>query len=130
MSSLLLLITIVSRLLVCVSSSGVIQLDIPPSPAIAAASGLVSDYLSPNLASFSIEFSYLVEFFGNKSNPNTLSLQALQNIEQRIGVPVSIRPGGITVSVFMIFWIPFVLLTIISIVTVPYLIPLLPHLHE
>lgn len=55
-----------------------------------------SSPLSPSLASFSIETAFFEEFFGNHSSPNQLSLNLLQNLKDRAGVPAEIRIGGIT----------------------------------
>ncbi|KAF5327825.1 hypothetical protein D9619_004932 [Psilocybe cf. subviscida] len=55
-----------------------------------------SSTLQPALASFSIETAFFEEFFGNVSAPNTLSLNLLQNLKDRTGVPPEIRIGGIT----------------------------------
>lgn len=55
-----------------------------------------SPSLNPSLASFSIETAFFEEFFGNKSFPNQLSLNLLQNLKDRTGVPAEIRIGGIT----------------------------------
>ena len=55
-----------------------------------------SSALSPSLASFSIETAFFEEFFGNHSFPNQLSLNLLQNLKDRTGVPAEIRIGGIT----------------------------------
>ncbi|KAH9481455.1 Beta-glucuronidase [Psilocybe cubensis] len=52
--------------------------------------------LNPALASFSIETAFFEEFFGNASAPNQLSLNLLENIKSRTGVPPEIRIGGIT----------------------------------
>lgn len=52
--------------------------------------------LNPALASFSIETAFFEEFFGNVSVPNQLSLNLLENIKSRTGVPPEIRIGGIT----------------------------------
>jgi hypothetical protein len=52
--------------------------------------------LNPALGSFSIETAFFEEFFGNETSPNTLSLNLLQNLKARTGVPPEIRIGGIT----------------------------------
>ncbi|KAI0690173.1 hypothetical protein BC835DRAFT_1417993 [Cytidiella melzeri] len=63
-----------------------------------------SQILDPRLASFSIEFSYLTAFGGNKTHPNLLTKELMQRLVERTGVgPVSlnfldIRPGGITID--------------------------------
>ena len=41
--------------------------------------------LDPYFASSSIEPAFLDEFFGNKSNPNTLTLQLISNIQKVTG---------------------------------------------
>lgn len=49
-----------------------------------------SQTLDPRLASFSIEFSYLTAFGGNKTNPNLLTKELMQRLVERTGVgPVS-----------------------------------------
>ncbi|KAI0784579.1 glycoside hydrolase superfamily [Abortiporus biennis] len=68
---------------------------LPPIPPHAPPT---SQLLDPRLASFSIEFSYLPSFGGNKSNPNILSQELIQRLVERTGVGPDIRPGGITVD--------------------------------
>ena len=49
-----------------------------------------SQILDPRLASFSIEFSYLTMFGGNKTHPNLLTKELMQRLVERTGVgPVS-----------------------------------------
>lgn len=49
-----------------------------------------SQVLDPRLTSFSIEFSYLTMFGGNKTNPNVLTKELMQRLVERTGVgPVS-----------------------------------------
>lgn len=49
-----------------------------------------SQPLDSRLASFSIEFAYLAEFTGNKTNPNVLTKELMQRLVERTGVgPVS-----------------------------------------
>lgn len=49
-----------------------------------------SQNLDPRLASFSIEFSYLTSFGGNKTHPNLLTKELMQRLVERTGVgPVS-----------------------------------------
>jgi hypothetical protein len=48
-------------------------------------------------ASFSFEPAFWVEFFGNASNPNNLTLTVLRRIHEHGGNPL-IRPGGITMD--------------------------------
>lgn len=50
-----------------------------------------------SFASFSFEPAFWVEFFGNASNPNKLTLSLLERIHEHGGHPV-IRPGGITMD--------------------------------
>jgi hypothetical protein len=52
---------------------------------------------SRSFASFSFEPAFWVEFFGNASNPNNLTLSALSRIHEHGGNPL-IRPGGITMD--------------------------------
>ncbi|KAI0152894.1 hypothetical protein GGR57DRAFT_161683 [Xylariaceae sp. FL1272] len=49
--------------------------------------------------SLSIEFSYMADYFGNLSHPNTLSYNLLSNLLQRSGKNVVIRGGGSTANV-------------------------------
>ncbi|KLO15240.1 hypothetical protein SCHPADRAFT_871320 [Schizopora paradoxa] len=56
-----------------------------------------SQILDRRLASFSFEFSYLPNFGGNLSNPNVLTKELMQRLEERTGVGPDIRPGGITI---------------------------------
>ena len=76
---------------VATASRVITPLRVPASPSPEA-----SDYLSSNLASFSIEYAYFEDFIGNKTNPNELTARVLRNIQDRIGVPLSFRPGGIS----------------------------------
>lgn len=50
-----------------------------------------------SFASFSFEPAFWVEFMGNASNPNNLTLRALDRIHEHGGNPL-IRPGGITMD--------------------------------
>ncbi|KAJ6531713.1 glycoside hydrolase family 79 protein [Mycena capillaripes] len=52
--------------------------------------------LNPALASFSIETAFFIEYLGNTTNPNTLTINLLQNLKSRTGTPAEIRIGGIT----------------------------------
>jgi hypothetical protein len=52
---------------------------------------------SNSLASFSFEPAFWVEFFGNASNPNNLTFNAISRIHEHGGNPL-IRPGGITMD--------------------------------
>ncbi|CAE6425869.1 unnamed protein product [Rhizoctonia solani] len=66
---------------------------IPASPPSTA-----SQILDRRLASFSIEFSYLPSFGGNKSHPNELTRNLMNRLVERTGLGPDIRPGGITVD--------------------------------
>ncbi|KAI0091215.1 glycoside hydrolase superfamily [Irpex rosettiformis] len=57
-----------------------------------------SQILDPRLASFSIEFSYLTTFGGNKTHPNLLTKELMQRLVERTGVGPDVRPGGITID--------------------------------
>ncbi|OJJ46450.1 hypothetical protein ASPZODRAFT_2129467 [Penicilliopsis zonata CBS 506.65] len=48
--------------------------------------------------SFSIEFSFMVEYAGNDSHPNTFSQQVIQNLVDISGEPPMFRVGGSTQS--------------------------------
>lgn len=52
---------------------------------------------SNSFASFSFEPAFWVEFFGNNSNPNSLTFALLDRIVEHGGQPI-IRPGGITMD--------------------------------
>jgi hypothetical protein len=52
--------------------------------------------LNPALASFSIETIAFEEFTGNKTHPNTFSLNLFEHLKERAGVPAEVRIGGIT----------------------------------
>ncbi|KAJ7773187.1 glycoside hydrolase family 79 protein [Mycena metata] len=52
--------------------------------------------LNPALASFSIETAFFIEYLGNTTAPNTLTINLLQNLKARTGTPAEIRIGGIT----------------------------------
>jgi len=67
------------------------KLDIPASPFNA------SIQHTNSFASFSFEPAFWVEFFGNKSSPNTLTFDLLDRIVEHGGQPI-IRPGGITMD--------------------------------
>ncbi|KAK7691054.1 hypothetical protein QCA50_006157 [Cerrena zonata] len=67
-------------------------------PLISAEPRDASQPLDPRLASFSIEFSYLTSFGGNKSAPNVLTKELMQRLVERAGVGPDIRPGGITID--------------------------------
>ncbi|CAE6455633.1 unnamed protein product [Rhizoctonia solani] len=66
---------------------------IPLSPPSTA-----SQILDRRLASFSIEFSYLPSFGGNKTHPNELTRNLMNRLVERTGLGPDIRPGGITVD--------------------------------
>lgn len=68
-------------------------LKLPGPPALPSDA---SHPLNPALASFSIETAFFEEFFGNASAPNKLSLNLLENLKARTGVPAELRIGGIT----------------------------------
>ncbi|KAJ6619674.1 hypothetical protein B0H10DRAFT_2175876 [Mycena sp. CBHHK59/15] len=55
-----------------------------------------SSPLNPALASFSIETAFFIEYLGNTTSPNTLSINLLQNLKDRTGTPAEVRVGGIT----------------------------------
>ncbi|EKM78707.1 hypothetical protein AGABI1DRAFT_114312 [Agaricus bisporus var. burnettii JB137-S8] len=63
-----------------------------------------SHFLHSSLASFSIETAFFEEFFGNVTQPNTLSQNLLEGIKKRTGVPAEIRIGGITAD--STYWDP------------------------
>lgn len=52
---------------------------------------------SPSYSSFSFEPAFWVEFFGNASNPNTFTFDALNTLVSH-GLRPRIRPGGITMD--------------------------------
>ncbi|EUC53696.1 glycoside hydrolase family 79 protein [Rhizoctonia solani AG-3 Rhs1AP] len=66
---------------------------IPTSPPSTA-----SQILDRRLASFSIEFSYLPSFGGNKTHPNELTRNLMNRLVERTGLGPDVRPGGITVD--------------------------------
>ncbi|KAF8680486.1 Glycosyl hydrolase family 79 C-terminal beta domain [Rhizoctonia solani] len=77
-----------------VAAAGNISLPaIPASPPSTA-----SQTLDRRLASFSIEFSYLPSFGGNKTHPNELTRNLMNRLVERTGLGPDIRPGGITVD--------------------------------
>ncbi|KAJ7104228.1 glycoside hydrolase family 79 protein [Mycena belliarum] len=55
-----------------------------------------SSRLHPSLASFSIETAFFITYLGDTSSPNTLTINLLQNLKDRTGVPAEVRIGGIT----------------------------------
>lgn len=67
--------------------------EIPATPPLSA-----SQILDRRLASFSIEFSYLPTFGGNKTHPNELTREIMNRLVERTGLGPDIRPGGITVD--------------------------------
>ena len=52
--------------------------------------------ISKSIASLSIEFCYITDYFGDVGKPNHLTLQLLQNIQDILGAPPVIRIGGHT----------------------------------
>ncbi|GIZ45621.1 hypothetical protein CKM354_000877900 [Cercospora kikuchii] len=52
---------------------------------------------APTYSSFSFEPAFWVEFFGNASNPNNFTFNAIDILHEHGGRP-SIRPGGITMD--------------------------------
>ncbi|TEA09956.1 Beta-glucuronidase [Colletotrichum sidae] len=72
----------------CSNSS---KLTVPPTAAGASIPHANS------FASFSFEPAFWVEFFGNASNPNKLTFDAINRIHEHGGHPI-IRPGGITMD--------------------------------
>ncbi len=52
--------------------------------------------ISKSIASLSIEFCYITDYFGDVNAPNKLSLRLLQNIQDLTGQPPIIRIGGHT----------------------------------
>ncbi|CAA7267123.1 unnamed protein product [Cyclocybe aegerita] len=81
------------------SALSFLKLQGPPSLPLDA-----SHRLHPSLASFSIETAFFEEFFGNLSAPNQLSLDLLENLHARTGVPAEVRIGGITAD--STYWRP------------------------
>ncbi|KAJ3830231.1 glycoside hydrolase family 79 protein [Lentinula raphanica] len=63
-----------------------------------------SHVLHPSLASFSIETAFFISYVGNRTSPNLLTQNLLQNIKDRIGIPAEVRIGGITAD--STFWDP------------------------
>ena len=55
-----------------------------------------SQILDRRLMSFSIEFSFLTAFGGNRTAPNNLTRELMRRLEERTGLGPGIRPGGIT----------------------------------
>ena len=56
-----------------------------------------SQILDPRLASFSIEFAYLTAFGGNATNPNLLTKELMQRLEERTGV------GPVRILAFVVY---------------------------
>ncbi|THH33202.1 hypothetical protein EUX98_g989 [Antrodiella citrinella] len=67
-------------------------------PKISSLPTNASQILDPRLASFSMEFSYLPTFGGNKTHPNLLTKELMQRLVERTGLGPDIRPGGITID--------------------------------
>lgn len=65
-------------------------------PHISSSPTNASQVIDPRLASFSMEFSYLPTFGGNKTHPNVLTQELMQRLVERTGVGPDVRPGGIT----------------------------------
>jgi hypothetical protein len=55
--------------------------------------------ISPSIGAISIEFCYITDYLGFPQQPNLLSLQLLQNIQDRTGISPVIRIGGDTQDV-------------------------------
>lgn len=84
-------------------------------PRISSQPTNASQVLDPRLASFSIEFSYMPTFGGNKTHPNVLTQELMQRLVERTGVGPDIRPGGITMCVIAILLkVKISLLTVFS----------------
>lgn len=77
-------------------ASAVVNVTLPSIPSHPTSNA--SQVLDRRLASFSIEFSYLPTFGGNKTNPNTLTGEIMKRLVERTGLGPDIRPGGITVD--------------------------------
>lgn len=77
-------------------ASAVVNVALPSIPSQPTSNA--SQVLDRRLASFSIEFSYLPTFGGNKTNPNTLTGEIMKRLVERTGLGPDIRPGGITVD--------------------------------
>ncbi|KAG8682082.1 hypothetical protein FRC08_015200, partial [Ceratobasidium sp. 394] len=78
------------------AASATTNVSLPAVPASPPADA--SQVLDRRLASFSIEFSYLPTFGGNKTHPNLLTGEIMKRIVERTGLGPDIRPGGITVD--------------------------------
>ncbi|KAG8678207.1 hypothetical protein FRC08_017973, partial [Ceratobasidium sp. 394] len=78
------------------AASAATNVSLPAIPATPPANA--SQVLDRRLASFSIEFSYLPTFGGNKTHPNLLTGEVMKRIVERTGLGPDIRPGGITVD--------------------------------
>jgi hypothetical protein len=68
-----------------------IALDIPET-----AAGASIEH-SPSYSSFSFEPAFWVEFFGNASNPNNFTFDAISILHEH-GAKIRVRPGGITLD--------------------------------
>jgi hypothetical protein len=77
-------------------ASAAVKVSLPAIPASPPANA--SQVLDRRLASFSIEFSYLPTFGGNKTHPNVLTGEIMKRLVERTGLGPDIRPGGITVD--------------------------------
>ena len=61
-----------------------------PLPLVSSRPTNASQVLDPRLASFSLEFSYVTAFGGNKTHPNVLTRELMQRLAERTGAgPVS-----------------------------------------
>lgn len=85
-----------ATLLSLATAAAAVNVSLPAIPAKAPSTA--SQVLDRRLASFSIEFSYLPTFGGNKTHPNKLTGEIMNRLVERTGVGPDIRPGGITVD--------------------------------
>lgn len=67
------------------------QLLVPQSPPAGA-----SEPVPKGVSSFSIEFSSVVDYFGNTTHPNEYSQNLLSNLKNAAGAFPKIRIGGTT----------------------------------
>ncbi|KAJ7274440.1 glycoside hydrolase family 79 protein [Mycena haematopus] len=89
------------------SVAGIFAADAPKTLTLHGPASLpfnASGPLNPALASFSIETAFFIEYLGNTSNPNTLTINLLENLKSRTGTPAEIRIGGITAD--STYWDP------------------------
>ncbi|KAJ0416567.1 hypothetical protein BJY00DRAFT_326196 [Aspergillus carlsbadensis] len=66
------------------------------SPSIPTTAAPGHQTLDANFLSYSIEFSYMLDYAGNNSHPNKLSKQLLENLHDVSGAYPIIRAGGTT----------------------------------